>query len=92
MTNKTCNECVCMSNSSYIALNCFPNDTCEFFHTSSRTYQIQSSSQVDLYFLQQIFPNASQCCMSNASHLLNQINYNHTNLCQCIRSSFPCFR
>ena len=74
MTNKTCNECVCMSNSSYIALNCFPNDTCEFFHTFPRTYQIQSSSQVRLYFLQQIFPNASQCCMSNTSHILNQIH------------------
>ncbi len=72
--NQTCNQCLCQSNSSYIALNCFPNDTCQFFTTYPRTYTIQSASQARLYFLQQILPNASQCCMSNTSYLLKQLN------------------
>ncbi len=72
--NQTCNQCLCQSNSSYIALNCFPNDTCQFFTTYPRTYRIQSISQARLYFLQQILPNESQCCMPNTSYLLNQLN------------------
>ena len=74
ITNRTCNQCLCLSNSSYMALNCFPNNTCQFFFTFSRTYTIQSTSQARLYFLQQIFPNASQCCISNTSYLLNKLN------------------
>src|SRR5262249_6314519 len=37
------------------------------------TYKIQLMSQARLYFLRQIFPNASQCCMPNTSYLLNEL-------------------
>ncbi len=74
ITNQTCDQCLCLSNSSYMALNCFPNNTCQFFYTFPRTYTLQSTSQARLYFLQQIFPNTSQCCISNTSYLLNKLN------------------
>ncbi|CAF1005513.1 unnamed protein product [Adineta steineri] len=75
ITNQTCSQCLCfILNSSYIALNCLPNDTCQFFNTFSRTYTIQTISQARLYFFQEIFPNASQCCISNTDYLINKLN------------------
>ena len=72
--NQTCDQCLCRMNSSYLALNCFPNNTCQFFSTYPRTYTIQSISQARLYFLQQILPDPSQCCIPNTSYLINKIN------------------
>ncbi|CAF1034266.1 unnamed protein product [Adineta steineri] len=75
ITNQTCSQCLCfILNSSYIALNCLPNDTCQLFNTFSRTYTIQAISQARLYFLQEIFPNASQCCIYNTDYLINKLN------------------
>ena len=71
--NRTCHQCLCLSNSSYIALNCFPNNTCQFFRAFPITYKIQSMSQGRVYFLQQIFPNASKCLMSNTSYVLDKL-------------------
>jgi hypothetical protein len=74
LINRTCNECLCLANSSYVALNCFPNDTCEFFETFPCSYNITTASLARLYFLKQIFPNASQCCMPNTNLLLSEIS------------------
>jgi hypothetical protein len=74
ITNRTCNQCLCMSYSSYMALNCFANNTCQLFSTFPRAYKLQSVSLARLYFVQQIFPNASQCCVSNTSYLLDKLN------------------
>lgn len=73
INNQTCEQCLCLTNVSYLALNCFPNNTCQFFLTYSRTYKIQSSLQTRLYFLQKIFPNTSQCCMPDTSYLMNRL-------------------
>ncbi|CAF1033302.1 unnamed protein product [Adineta steineri] len=72
--NHTCKQCLCMLNSSYIALNCFPNNTCQFFYTFPNTYQIQTIPTARLYFPKQIYPNASQCCMPDTQSLLNKLN------------------
>ncbi len=72
--NVTCNECLCMSlNSSDLLLNCMPNNTCQFFSTFPRTYNIQNVINASLYFLRGIFPDASQCCMPNLTYLLNKL-------------------
>ena len=73
LTNRTCDECLCASNSSHSILNCFPNNSCQFFVDVPLTYSLQSTSNAFLYFPQQVFPNASQCCMSNTSFLLDQL-------------------
>ena len=75
INNQTCDQCLCRMNSSHLALNCFPSNTCQFFSTYPRTYTIQSISQARLYFLQQILPDPSQqCCMPNTSYLMSKIN------------------
>jgi hypothetical protein len=71
--NGTCAQCLCMSSSPYLILNCFPNNTCQFFYNFSRTYKIQQIIDACLYFLQTIFPNASQCCMPDIDYLLNKL-------------------
>ncbi len=70
--NKTCSQCLCDLNTSNnnIALNCFTNNTCQFFQTYSVRYNLQEYSGAKLYFLQSIFPNSSKCCMPNITELL----------------------
>ena len=74
ISNHTCVQCLCISNFSSMVLNCFPNSTCEFFTTVPSSYQIQIFPQARLYFPQQIFPNASQCCTSNIGCLIQRVN------------------
>lgn len=73
ITNRTCLECLCMNVSSQLLLNCFPNNTCQFFSNFPRTYKIQPMSNATLYFPQAIFPEASQCCMPNLTDLLDKL-------------------
>ena len=74
LTNLTCSQCLCTASLSSMILNCFPNDTCEFFNAVPSIYRVQALGQALVYFPQQIFPNASQCCMSNTSFLLQRLN------------------
>jgi hypothetical protein len=74
--NKTCSQCLCdflnlINNTVYIALNCFTNNTCQFFQTFPVIYKLEAFSGAKLYFLQSIFPNSSKCCMPNITDLLN---------------------
>ena len=73
INNQICIQCLCALTSSYLALNCFPNNTCQFFSTYPRTYTVQTISQARLYFLQRALPNPSQCCMPNTSYLMDKI-------------------
>ncbi|CAF1133581.1 unnamed protein product [Adineta steineri] len=73
VNNQTCNECLCTAESSYQVLNCFPNNTCQFFDTAPQTYRIQATAQGRLYFPQQILPNASSCCMPDLNLLLSKL-------------------
>ena len=72
--DRTCDQCLCDSNSSHMILNCFPNNTCQFFVEAPRTYQLQSTFNTFLYFPRQLLPSASQSCTPNISSLLNQLN------------------
>ncbi|CAF1502775.1 unnamed protein product [Rotaria magnacalcarata] len=74
IANKTCTECLCLSKFSYVALNCFPNNTCQYFNTFPLIYKIQLELQAHLYFIQGVFPNKSQPCFSDISCLLNRLN------------------
>lgn len=74
ITNITCDQCLCMLSSSYLLLNCFPNNTCQFFFNFPRTYNIQKMINASFYFLQGIFPNASLCCMPNLTYVLDKLN------------------
>jgi hypothetical protein len=73
LINGTCNECLCMSPFSYSAINCYPNNTCQLFSTFPVSYQIETTPGGRLYFPQQLFPNASQCCMPDINYLLNKL-------------------
>jgi len=73
LINGTCNECLCMSQFSYSAVNCYPNNTCQLFLTFPVSYQIETTPGGRLYFPQQSFPNASQCCMPDINYLLNKL-------------------
>ena len=73
--NSSCGECLCEQfNSTYnrsdLVLNCFSNRTCQFFRAFPLSYKIKSSTGSRLYFLQNRFPDVSQCCMSNITELL----------------------
>lgn len=76
--NTTCDRCLCdfftnYSNQSFLALNCFNNHTCQFFSKFPKTYRLQPMNQSSLYFLKNIFPNASSCCMSSISDLISRL-------------------
>ena len=73
LTNRSCDQCLCESNSASI-LNCFPNNTCQLFVNAPRTYTLKPTTNAALYFPGQILPNASQCCMPNTTSLLDQLN------------------
>lgn len=72
--NQTFDQCFCLSSLSYPAMNWFPNNTCQLFLTFPPTYRILPSTGARLYFLQQILPNTSQCCMPDINYLLNKLN------------------
>jgi hypothetical protein len=73
--NKTCQECLCeifnpKNNTKYVALNCFINETCQFYQDFPLSYKLNPSDGAQLYFVQNIFPNASQCCMPNITEVM----------------------
>ena len=74
MTSRTCDQCLSDSNASHMIINCFPNDTCQFFVDASRTYRLQSNLNAFLYCPRLIVPNASESCMPNNSNLLSRLN------------------
>ena len=74
--NGTCAQCLCDvfgddTSTNNVALNCFPNNTCQVFPSYPVSYKLQTSAAAQLYFLQGIFPSASQCCMPNITELVN---------------------
>lgn len=71
--NYTCHQCLCMDTSSYLILNCLPNNTCQFISNFPRTYKTQQSTNARFYFLQGIVPNASKCCMTNLTYVLDKL-------------------
>jgi hypothetical protein len=73
-TDRTCDQCLCDSKSSHAILNCFPNDTCQFFADAPRTYKLQPIPNAILYFPRKIVPNASENCTPNTSYLLSRLN------------------
>ena len=74
VTDRTCDQCLCDSNSSYSILKCFPNNSCQLFVDAPRSYELQPTPGALLYFPRQILPKASECWMPNISFLLNQLN------------------
>ena len=75
--NRTIDQCLCVTVSDYIAFNWFPNGTCQLFRTFPVTYKLQRTPNTSLYFTQGIFPNESQCCMSNLTELLDKLQRGH---------------
>ena len=63
LINRSCDQCLCESNSSHAILNCFPNNTCQLFVDAPRTYKFQPMPNVVVYFPRQVLPNASEGCM-----------------------------
>ena len=80
--NSSCKECLCQGlvsnnqSNKYRLLNCLQNGTCQFFQTFPLAYKIKSSNGSRAYFLQNQFPNASQCCMPNITELLIRLQNN----------------
>ena len=74
VTNHTVQQCLCLSISTFVAFNWYPNNTCQLFYTFPITYKIQSMPNARLYFPKGIFPNVSQCCMPDLAFLLNKLN------------------
>ena len=73
LINRSCDRCLCEVNS-YSILNCFPNNTCQFFVDAPRAYTLKPTPNAVLYFPRQILPNASQCCMPNTTDLLQRLS------------------
>ena len=74
VSNYTVQQCLCLSASSFIAFNWYPNKTCQLFYTFPIRYIIQSMQYARLYFPQRIFPNASQCCTPDTRLLVDKLN------------------
>lgn len=71
ITNSTCEKCLCQLISSFTALNCFPNNTCQLFQSISQYSKIQISLQTRFYFRPISTPGF--CLSSNISLLINKI-------------------
>ena len=76
--NGTCDECKCKifggnSSANNVALNCFPNNTCQLFPTVPPSYKLQSSITARLYFGANMPPSTSQCCMPNITELISRL-------------------
>ena len=74
LINRTCDQCLCESNSSHTIINCFSNASCQLFDAIPRTYTLQPTTDTRVYFPQGIIPNASQISMPNTSLLLEKLN------------------
>ena len=57
----------------YVALNCFPNNTCQLFPTFPVSYQVEGSVGAQLHFVKGIFPSPSRCCIRNITELINRL-------------------
>ena len=78
MLDGTCDECLCKVFSDNVtidavALNCFPNNTCQLFSTLPVSYKLQASAGAQLHFLKGIFPSPSRCCMRNITELIDRL-------------------
>ena len=74
INNRTCDQCLCDSNLSYSILNCIPNNSCQFVVDAPRSYKLQPTPGVLLYFPRLILPNPSECWMPNTRFLLDHLN------------------
>ena len=76
LVNTTCDQCLCSAfRSNAVAFNCFlGNSTCQLFGHFPRTYRLQPTSAVRLYFPQGVLPNASASCMPNLNQLISQLS------------------
>ena len=54
--NRTCRECLCVSNASHMVLNCIPNRTCQFFVNASRKFTLQPTQTPSSTFLNKSCP------------------------------------
>ena len=72
--NRSVDECLCLAYPNFIALNWFPNHTCQLFYDYPLSYTLQSIVGARLYFVRGIFPNDSQCADSYFDTLLENIN------------------
>ncbi|CAF1213648.1 unnamed protein product [Rotaria magnacalcarata] len=80
LLNRTCQECSCEYSSifggtNYTGLNCFPNNTCEYFSTFPVSYKLTTLSGARLYFLKNNFPNASAGCVPNITQLITRLQH-----------------
>ena len=76
--NGSCDQCKCKifggnTTTSNVALNCFPNNTCQLFLTFPPSYKLQYSAAARLYFHAYMPLTASQCCMPNITELVNRL-------------------
>lgn len=71
--NITCDQCLCKTVPTHAVLNCFPNDTCQYFLTIPSLYRIESSPQARLFFPNGQIPSQSQCCMKNTTELIAKL-------------------
>ena len=74
LTDRSCDQCLCESNFSHSILNCFLNNTCQLFVDAPLTYTLKPTLNANVYFPRQILPDASQCCMSNTTDLLQRLS------------------
>ena len=72
LTDRSCDDCLCEANF-YSILNCFPNNTCQFFVDAPRAYTLKPTPNALLYFPRQIVPNASQCCVPKRNQLVKRL-------------------
>lgn len=75
LVNVTCLQCFCtIQASNPMAFNCHTdNQTCEVFYSYPTTYRLESKTNSDFYFLRSIFPETSDCCMSNFTQLKQKL-------------------
>ena len=75
LSNNTIQNCFCSSLSfDAIAFNYFStNQTCELFFDYPQKYRIVVSPLNHVYFPKGIFPNVSECCMSNWTELASKL-------------------
>lgn len=73
--NSSCQQCLCetVTSTKNIALNCFPNGTCQFFGDFPLSYKLKASVGTKLFFLRNEYSNASHCCMPNITELMERL-------------------
>ena len=72
--NQSIEQCICSAYPEFIGMNWYGNNSCLLFYNFPTKYSLKPTISGRLYFIREIFPSESECCVPPLTDLLRKLN------------------